>query len=86
MRSRRRRPLNRQVLVGGSLVLLTVIVALVSLLWTPRPPQAQDLAMSLLPPFWMDGARPEFPLGTDLNGRAAQDWQKFPYQKQSWKQ
>ena len=22
----------------------------------------------------------------DLNGRAAQDWQKFPYQKQSWKQ
>lgn len=22
----------------------------------------------------------------DLNGRTAQDWQKFPYQKQSWKQ
>lgn len=69
LRARRRRRPNRQVLVGGSLVLLTVVAALVSLLWTPRPPQAQDLVMSLLPPFWMDGARPEFPLGTDLNGR-----------------
>jgi peptide/nickel transport system permease protein len=65
----RRRRFNRQVLLGGSLVLLTIVVAVLSLLWTPRPPQEQDLGRSLLPPFWMEGARAGFPLGTDLNGR-----------------
>ena len=43
-------------------------VAALSLVWTPHPPQQQDLDRSLLPPFWMDAA-PGFPLGTDLNGR-----------------
>jgi peptide/nickel transport system permease protein len=66
---RSRRRLNRQVLVGGSLVLLTVVVAALSLVWTPHPPQQQDLGRSLLPPFWIEGARSGFPLGTDLNGR-----------------
>jgi peptide/nickel transport system permease protein len=64
-----RRRLNRQVVVGGALVLLTVVVAALSLVWTPHPPQQQDLGRSLLPPFWMDGGRADFPLGTDLNGR-----------------
>ena len=66
---RHRRRLNRQVLVGGGLVLVVVVVAALSLVWTPRPPQAQDLGRSLLPPFWMAGAQAGFPLGTDLNGR-----------------
>lgn len=44
-------------------------MAFVSLLWTPHPPNQQDLSRSLLPPFWLEGARPGFPLGTDLNGR-----------------
>jgi peptide/nickel transport system permease protein len=67
--ARRRRPLNRQLLIGGSVVVLTVLLASLSLVWTPRPAQEQDLGRSLLPPFWMDGARAGFPLGTDLNGR-----------------
>lgn len=67
--ARRRRHPNRQLLVGGSLVLLTVVVAALSLVWTPHSPQQQDLGRSLLPPFWMEGARAGFPLGTDLNGR-----------------
>jgi len=50
-------------------VAATVVVALLSLAWTPHPPHAQDLGRSLAPPAWMDGARPGFPLGTDLNGR-----------------
>ncbi|MBV9322459.1 MAG: ABC transporter permease [Chloroflexi bacterium] len=29
----------------------------------------QDLSRSLLPPFWLPGANPAFPLGTDLLGR-----------------
>jgi len=57
------------VLFGLAVVLGTVAVALLSLVWTPHPPQAQDLGRSLLPPFWMDGAQAAFPLGTDLNGR-----------------
>ena len=68
-RARRRRRINRQVAIGGGLVLLTIAVALLSLAWTPRPPQEQDLGRSLLPPFWMAGAQVGFPFGTDLNGR-----------------
>lgn len=69
IRARRRRRINRQVAIGGGLVLLTVVVALLSLVWTPRPPQEQDLGRSLLPPFWMAGGQAGFPFGTDLNGR-----------------
>ena len=68
-RSRRRRKVSRQVAIGGGLVLLTIVVALLSLVWTPHPPQAQDLGLSLLPPFWMTGGQAGYPLGTDLNGR-----------------
>ena len=68
-RTRRRRRVNRQVLLGGTLVLLTTVVAGLSLVWTPHQPQQQDLGRSLLPPFWMEGTRAGFPLGTDLNGR-----------------
>lgn len=69
VRGRRRRKPGRHVTFGGGLVLLTVAVALLSLVWTPHPPQFQDLGRSLLPPFWMHGAQTGFPLGTDLNGR-----------------
>jgi peptide/nickel transport system permease protein len=51
------------------LVLVAAVTALVSLVWTPHPYQEQDLSRSLLPPFWMEGSRAGFPLGTDLNGR-----------------
>lgn len=56
-------------LFGAAIVLLVVLTALLSLVWTPHPYQEQDLGRSLLPPFWMEGAKPGFPLGTDLNGR-----------------
>lgn len=51
------------------LVLLVVATALVSLLWTPHPAGEQDLNRSLLPPAWLPGSDPAYPLGTDLNGR-----------------
>jgi peptide/nickel transport system permease protein len=60
---------NRSTLAGGLIVVFIVLVALVSLVWTPHPYGEQDLNLSLLPPFWMDGANPAYPLGTDLNGR-----------------
>ena len=60
---------NRSTLVGAIIVGLVILVALVSLFWTPHFYDEQDLNRSLLPPFWMDGADPGYPLGTDLNGR-----------------
>jgi peptide/nickel transport system permease protein len=52
-------------------VLVTIVVgiAVLSLIWTPHPPNQQDLNNSLLPPLGLPGANPAFPLGTDLNGR-----------------
>ena len=37
--------------------------------WSPHDPFAQDLGKRLMPPFWMEGSRPEHPLGTDQLGR-----------------
>jgi peptide/nickel transport system permease protein len=70
-RARRAKKLlrNSATVAGGTIVALILIGALVSLFWTPQPYQAQDLSRSLLPPFWMEGAKAGFPLGTDLNGR-----------------
>lgn len=68
-RSYRKWVRNRSTLVGGIIVIIIVLVALVSLFWTPHFYDEQDLNRSLLPPFWMDGADPGYPLGTDLNGR-----------------
>lgn len=67
--ARRPRPIGRSMAAGGGLVVLVVLTALVSLAWTPHLPNQQDLSRSLLPPFWVAGSRPDFPLGTDLNGR-----------------
>lgn len=60
---------NRSTFGGGLIVVIIVLIALVSLLWTPHSYAEQDLNRSLLPPFWMPGTDPEYPLGTDLNGR-----------------
>jgi len=61
-----RKPSTR---IGAVLVLVVVATALVSLLWSPHPPGAQDLDRSLRPPAWLPEALAGFPLGTDLNGR-----------------
>jgi peptide/nickel transport system permease protein len=55
--------------IGAVLVGLVVATALLSLVWTPHPPNAQDLDRSLLPPAWLPDGAPGFVLGTDLNGR-----------------
>jgi peptide/nickel transport system permease protein len=60
---------NRSTLAGGIIVAVIILIAVVSLFWTPHFYDEQDLNRSLLPPFWMDGADPGYPLGTDLNGR-----------------
>jgi peptide/nickel transport system permease protein len=66
---RQRTGRRRAARVGAALVLAVLVTALVSLVWTPHPPGAQDLNRSLLPPGWLPDADAGFPLGTDLNGR-----------------
>ncbi len=68
-KARRRLFRNWSTVAGAILVLVVIVTALVSLVWTPHPYQEQDLGRSLFPPFWMPGAQADFPLGTDLNGR-----------------
>jgi peptide/nickel transport system permease protein len=45
------------------------IVALAAPWLAPRPPQAQNLAASLMPPAWMQGGSSAYFLGTDPVGR-----------------
>jgi ABC-type dipeptide/oligopeptide/nickel transport system permease subunit len=57
------------VLVGATMTMFIVLVALLAPLIARVPYDDQDLARSLLPPFWIAGANPTYPLGTDFLGR-----------------
>jgi peptide/nickel transport system permease protein len=58
-----------RVRIGAALVALVTITAVISLVWTPHPPNQQDLNLSLLPPYGLRDSSPAYLLGTDLNGR-----------------
>ena len=58
-----------RVLVGGGIVLILLLTGLLASLLAPNDPNAQDLLNVLLPPSWMAGGDPAFPLGTDNLGR-----------------
>lgn len=54
----------------GLLVVALVVIAAVFAPWlAPHSPTAQSIELKLLPPFFMENARPEFLLGTDHLGR-----------------
>ncbi|MFN8521596.1 MAG: ABC transporter permease [Chloroflexota bacterium] len=47
-----------------------VVIAAIFAPWSaPHAADDQDLARSLLPPFWLHGADPAYPLGADFQGR-----------------
>jgi peptide/nickel transport system permease protein len=58
-----------RVVIGGGLVLLLLLTALLAPWLAPNDPNAQDLLNVLLPPAWAPGGDPAFPLGTDNLGR-----------------
>ncbi|MBT0957416.1 ABC transporter permease [Alphaproteobacteria bacterium KMM 3653] len=60
---------NTGALIGGTLLLLIILIAVLAPLLAPHDPIAQDLTRRLLPPFWHDRAVPEHLLGTDHLGR-----------------
>src|SRR6202051_3177221 len=55
--------------VGGAVVALLLLVALLAPLLAPHDPIEQDLLSAQLPPAWMQGGEATFPLGTDSLGR-----------------
>lgn len=65
------RQLCRQprVLIGGGIVLLAVLMAVLAPWIAPHDPLEQDLLHMLAPPMWMAEGSAEFPLGTDGLGR-----------------
>jgi peptide/nickel transport system permease protein len=77
MRARARRPRAvvrthvppPMVLLGAAMTAFVVLVALFAPLVGQVPYDDQDLSRSLLPPFWVSGANPAYPLGTDFLGR-----------------
>jgi len=58
-----------RVLVGGAIVLAILLAALGAPWLAPHDPEEQNLLASLLPPFWIEGADPTYPFGTDSLGR-----------------
>lgn len=61
--------MNPRIGVGGALVLLVLLCAVLAPLLAPHDPNEQNLLSILLPPAWVHGGDPAFPLGTDSLGR-----------------
>lgn len=55
--------------VGLIIMLIVLFVAIFAKQLCPHDPGKSNPRLKLLPPFWMEGANPEYPLGTDYIGR-----------------
>jgi peptide/nickel transport system permease protein len=55
--------------LGGAIILIIIMLALLAPVIAPHDPYAQDLLARVVPPFWMDGGSSEHWLGTDALGR-----------------
>jgi peptide/nickel transport system permease protein len=58
-----------RVVIGLSIVLLILMVALLAPWIAPHDPNEQNLITTLLPPAWVSGGDAVYPLGTDSLGR-----------------
>jgi peptide/nickel transport system permease protein len=60
---------HRSLVIGGGLLALIVLVAILAPLISPHDPYAQNLARRVVPPFWYPKGDWAHPLGTDNLGR-----------------
>jgi dipeptide transport system permease protein len=60
---------NRGAVIGLFVFIFLVLVAIFAPLIAPHPPTMQYRDAVLLPPFWEQGGRMAYPLGTDAVGR-----------------
>jgi len=58
-----------RVAVGGAILLMMILAALLAPWVAPHDPLEQDLLQMLAPPVWAQGGSATFPLGTDSLGR-----------------
>jgi peptide/nickel transport system permease protein len=58
-----------RVLIGLSVLILLLLIALCAPWLAPHAPNDQDLLSTLLPPMWSAGGNPDYPLGTDALGQ-----------------
>ncbi len=58
-----------RIVIGGTIVLVLVLTALLAPWIAPHDPNEQDLLAQLVPPIWMEGGRADHLLGTDNLGR-----------------
>lgn len=60
---------NRSLVLGGGVLVLVLVLAVLAPLLSPHDPYAQNLARRLVPPFWYGRGDWAHPLGTDGLGR-----------------
>jgi len=60
---------HRLAVVGGGVVVVFTLCAILTPLFAPHDPFQGDLANRLKPPVWMDGGAWSHPLGCDQQGR-----------------
>ncbi len=60
---------SRVAVIGLVIIVFWVLVAIFAPLIAPLDPYAQDSSAILLPPAWVEGGNPAYPLGTDNLGR-----------------
>lgn len=60
---------HKALVIGGGLLLLIVLMALLAPVLSPHDPYTQDLLNRTVPPFWSDKGSWLHPLGTDPLGR-----------------
>jgi peptide/nickel transport system permease protein len=60
---------HTSIMIGGGILLVIVLMAVLAPVIAPHDPYEQDLFKRLLPPFWMEGSDPAHLLGTDNLGR-----------------
>jgi peptide/nickel transport system permease protein len=63
------RPIELPVAVGGGIVALIFVLAVLAPVISPHDPLAQVLVDRLKPPAWLPGGSPAYVLGTDAVGR-----------------
>ena len=63
------RPIGLRLWLSAGWLIALVLTTLLAPVLAPQDPLAQDLFTSRLPPFWIDGAEPGYPLGSDSLGR-----------------
>jgi dipeptide transport system permease protein len=61
--------INKGAVLGLAVFALIVLAAIFAPLIAPHSPTLQDRTALLIPPFWQEGGRIAFPLGTDAVGR-----------------